>query len=377
METTARMTRQSIIDTCIHHRWPSFRELWEYLGPSWRSYVGSAQSERLFPVFAYPNPAGDDLASAGGPDGRSAGSDPAQLEAQVLEPNNVKRALLVHGVEAMMAPVISSPFLGRELARAINDWSIDRWLETDERLYGAVLVATQTPVDAAAEIRRVGTHPKMAGVVVMSLGTGKLLGHPLNDPIFEAAEELGLPVIVHRGGDAIPDTPAAPAGGQPLSFAEYTAVAPLAVINQVFNLITMGTLTRYAGTKIFIEGAGVAWMAGLVRRMDLTWKAMRKEVPWVTEPPSSYFQRHFRVGTYGLERHAGAHMVTRMAGIRPDFADLVCYGSGYPAWDTVSPQTVAETFPHDWHDRVFRENAQQWFGWHQPAPTPDTAATTS
>jgi uncharacterized protein len=377
METTDQVTRQPIIDTCIHHRWPSFGELWEYLGPSWRSYVGSGQSERLFPLFGYPNPSGDDLPTAGGRDGGVAGTDPTQLETQVLGPNNVERALLVHGVEAMMAPVISSPFLGRELVRAINDWSIDRWLETDERLYGAVLVATQTPIDAAAEIRRVGTHKKMAAVIVMSLGTGRLLGHPLNDPIFEAAEELGLPVIVHRGGDAIPDTPAAPAGGQPLSFAEYATVAPLAVINQVFNLITMGTLTRYEGTRIFIEGAGVSWMAGLVRRMDLTWKAMRKEVPWVTEPPSSYFDRHFRVGTYGLERHAGGEMAARIAALRPDFADLVCYGSGYPAWDTVSPQAAAATFPSSWQDRVLRENAEQWFRWTRArAETAMTATTT-
>jgi predicted TIM-barrel fold metal-dependent hydrolase len=377
MATATDEAPRPIIDTCIHHRWPSFGELWEYLGPSWRNYVGPGQNERLFPLFAYPNPAGDHLASAASADGRAAGSDPAQLEAQVLGPNRVERALLVHGLDAMMAPVISSPFLGRELARAINDWSIDRWLESDDRLYGAVLVATQTPLDAAAEIRRVGAHPKMAAVVVMSLGTGKLLGHPLNDPIFEAAEEVGLPVIVHRGGDAIPDTPAAPAGGQPLTFAEYATVAPLAVINQVFNLITMGTLSRYAGTKIFIEGAGVSWMAGLVRRMDLTWKAMRKEVPWVTEPPSRYFERHFRVGTYGLERHAGAEMVARIAELRPDFADLVCYGSGYPAWDTVSPQAVAATLPPDWQDRVLRENAERWFRWASGRADPAMTATTT
>jgi predicted TIM-barrel fold metal-dependent hydrolase len=154
-------------------------------------------------------------------------------------------------------------------------------------------------------------------------------------------------------------------------------VAPLAVINQVFHLITMGTLTRYPGTKIFIEGAGVSWMAGLVRRMDLTWKAMRKEVPWVTEPPSSYFERHFRVGTYGLERHAGGEMAARIAGLRPDFADLVCYGSGYPAWDTVFPQAAAAMFPPNWRDRVLRDNAEQWFRW-TPARTEPvmTAATT-
>jgi predicted TIM-barrel fold metal-dependent hydrolase len=374
METTDQLVPRPIIDTCIHHRWPSFGELWEYLAPSWRSYVGSRQSERLFPLNGYPNPAGDDLVSATGPDGRPAGSDPAQLDAQVLGPSGVDRALLVHGVDALMAPAISSPYLGRELARAINNWSIDRWLGTDARLYGAVLVATQTPLDAAAEIRRVGSHPKMAAVVVMSLGTGKLLGHPLNDPIFEAAEELGLPVIVHRGGDAIPDTAVSPAGGQPLTFAEYQTVAPLSVINHVFNLITMGTLTRYPGTKVFIEGAGVSWMAGLVRRMDLTWKAMRKEVPWVTETPSTYFERHFRVGTYGLERHGGARVVARMAELRPDFADLICYGSGYPVWDTVSPETVAATFPPDWQDRVLHDNAEHWFRW---TPSPVASAMTS
>jgi uncharacterized protein len=375
MPTTADPNCRPIIDTCVHHRWPSFAELWEYLPPAWRGYVGTGQSERLFPLFAYPNPLGDDLAEAAPGDGRPAGSDLETLLEQILEPAAVERALLVYGMEAMTAPAISSPYLGREIVRAINDWSIDRWLERDERLFGAVLVATQTPVDAAAEIRRVGPHPKMAAVVVTSLGTGKLLGHPLNEPIFEAAEELQLPVIIHRGGDAIPDTAAAPAGGQPLTFAEYVTVAPLAVINHVFNLITMGTLSRYPGVRVFIEGAGVAWMAGTIRRMDLTWKAMRKEVPWVTEPPSEYFRRQIRVGTYGLERLAGADIVRKMAETRTEFADLLCYGSGYPAWDTVTTQAVRETFPADWHDRVLHDNAAEWFAWPQRHPTMAPAAS--
>jgi uncharacterized protein len=366
MSSTAPLTATGHIDTCVHHRWPSYAEVREYFEPGWRSYVGKGQSERLFPLVGYPNPSGDDLHSAVAADGTPAGASYESLVEQHLNPHGLARALLIPGIEALMAPAVSNPYLARELIRAINDWSIDRWLSRDERLYGTVLVPTQTPADAAAEIRRIGAHPKIAGVSLMAPGTGTLFGHPVNAPIFEAAVELGLPVIIHRGGDAIPDLPSAPAGGPPLTFAEYATVAPLAVINQVFNLITMGTLPKHPDLRVVIHGAGIAWIPGTLRRLELTWRAMRKELPWVSESPRDYVQRQVRVSTFGLERDHGAEMVAQIAAAEPELADIILYGSGYPNWDTVSPDDVQRVFPDEWHERLLRRNAEAWLRWPVP-----------
>jgi predicted TIM-barrel fold metal-dependent hydrolase len=354
-----------IIDTCVHHEWGSYAELLEYFDPDWRRYVGTpgtlpggAGGRDFFPKFRYPNPAGDHLADG-------AATSPESLADRHLGPGGVERALLVHDTLAMLTPATPNPFLAAAAVRAINDWTIGRWLSHDD-LYGTVLVPTQTPVDAAAEIRRVGSHPRMAAILLAASGTGKLLGHPLHDPIFEAAAELDLPVILHRGGDAVPDLATGVAGGPPSTFAEYSTLAPLAPMSHLFNLISNGVLGKYPNLRLYVAGAGVSWVPGLIRRMELAWKALRREVPWVQESPRETFRRQVRVSTYGIERDAGADVVRRIAETYPDFEQLLCYGSGYPAWDTALADDVTRLFPAEWHDRLLFENAAEWFRWATP-----------
>lgn len=181
------------------------------------------------PNFRYPNPTGDDLQSAVPDGGGPAGSSLEMLQAQALDAHGVDRAILVHD-RAMFVPAHPNPIVATPLCSAINDWSIDRWLDADERLYGAMLVPTQMPEQAAAEIRRLGENPKMAGVLMAIGAAGKLMGHPIYDPIHRAAAEFGLPLIIHRGGDACADGIPGIAGGAPSTFAEYSTIAPVNVM---------------------------------------------------------------------------------------------------------------------------------------------------
>ena len=54
------------IDTCVYHRWARITEVYEYLDPDWRAYVGKpgslpggGGSKRIRPAFRYHNPPGD------------------------------------------------------------------------------------------------------------------------------------------------------------------------------------------------------------------------------------------------------------------------------------------------------------------------------
>ena len=113
------------------------------------------------------------------------------MNEQLLDPFRIERAVLQYGASGFIG-ALSNPYFATEIARAANDWSIDHWLSRDDsRLYGAVLVATQQPDEAAAEVRRVGAHPRMAEVLLASSGLGKPFGHPAYHAIYEAAVEMG------------------------------------------------------------------------------------------------------------------------------------------------------------------------------------------
>ena len=336
-----------MIDTSIHHRWAEERDVHPYLDPGWREYVGEAGSlplglgaRRLVPATRYPNPMGDDLPDAIADDGRSVGANVDSLDKALLGPTGVERGLLLFD-KGMFAASHPNPYFAAAVVRAINDWNIDQWLRGDERLYGAVLVPRQIPAEGAAEIRRIGPDLKIAGALLAVPSLGRLLGHPIYDPIFEAAAELHLPVILHSGFDALPDTPTGPAGGEPFTFAEYWTTAPLAVVTNVISLITNGVLVRHPDLRVFVVGAGIAWVGGTLMRLDQTWNALRRDVPWVREPPSAYFRRHIRISTYGIERSAA---LPRLIEATPGLDELLCYGSGFPSWDTLGPDEAAELF---------------------------------
>ena len=96
----------------------------------------------------------------------------------------------------------------------------------DPRLLGTILVPTQVPDAAAAEIRRVGANDRMAAVLLTVCGLARPFGHPCYAPIFEAAHELDLPVVIRTGTNQTIDAHVPAAGGVPSTFTESRALAP-------------------------------------------------------------------------------------------------------------------------------------------------------
>lgn len=369
----------AIIDTCIHHRWASDPELHPYLEENWQRYVGMPGSlvagkgmRRLSPSFRFSNPAGDDLASAFPPEGGPAGSKLELVQSQLLDPQGVERALLSFD-RGMYAAGLPNPYLASAIVRGINDWNADRWLARDDRLYGAALLPGHIPEDAAAEIRRLAENPKIAAALLPSNAIGQGAGHPIYHPIYEAAAETGLPVIFHRGLDALPDVAVAPAGGSPQSYAEYIAMSPSAVISQLVSLFTHGAFAKYPSLRVFFVGAGVSWIPGVIRRLELMMRALRREIPWVTERPTVYFERQIRVSTYGIEKGA-PEALDRLFSTHAYLEKLLCHGSGYPSWDTTSADELAGLLPAEWRRAVLHDNAAEWFRWGDASPAGTGAA---
>src|SRR5436190_7304504 len=83
------------------------------------------------------------------------------------------------------------------LARAYNRWLREEWLSREPSFYGALVAAPQDPADAAREIERHGSVPKVVAVYLPTSAVYPLWGHRTYDPIYAAAQEAGLPVMLH------------------------------------------------------------------------------------------------------------------------------------------------------------------------------------
>jgi uncharacterized protein len=334
----------------------------EYLPRAWQDYLTPSRDYTVpvIPSHTFGRISGSKLADAG----TVPGSDLALLQAQVLDPDGVERAILAYDTGALI-PVHPAQYMGRELVRATNDWCIDRWLDgRDERLYSLVVVPNQLPAESAEEIRRVGTHPRMVGVLLGANGTGLLAGHSHFFPIYEAAVELGLPVVIEAGGESnIYTLTHHTAGGPPVTYAEYRILADQSLTGHLGSLIAQGVFERYPDLKVLALGAGAEWLSGLITRFDFKFDSHGREIPWSPKRPSEYIRRSVRLSTYPVDADVEAEQLVKLLDTVEDVEDLLLYASGYPSWDTDHAADVRRVLPTEWHQKVFHDNAAGFFRW--------------
>jgi predicted TIM-barrel fold metal-dependent hydrolase len=367
-------TPAPIIDACAHHRWPSQLELMEYMSEGWREFIGRPGAfpgggvMAVIPVHKYQHPFGDTAPETWPEAGGPPGSDLETLTRQLLDADHIERVVLAHDA-AITAPTMPNPRLALEVARAANDWSADRWAGRDPRIFCLAMVPNQLPEEAAQEIRRIASNPGFVGVVMGGNGLGKPFGHPAYHPIYRAAAECDLPVVLHAGGDATPDVITHTAGGGlPGVYAEYEVLRAQPVMTHLVSLIAQGAFDRFTGLRLIVAGAGIAWVPSLFWRFDTNYKTFRREVPWLGRSPTEVLWERIRVATWPLEQAPGPERLVRHMRAFGPVEEILCYASGYPYREMNSVATVSAGFPAEWHARVFYENAAGFYRWPSRAP---------
>jgi predicted TIM-barrel fold metal-dependent hydrolase len=204
----------------------------------------------------------------------------------------------------------------------------------------------------------------MVGVLMGGNGGGKVFGHSYFHPIYEAALELDLPTVVHVGGDAAADaTTLTVAAGHPISFTEYSVLSATPLMTHLVSFLVQGVFEKFRGLRILIAGAGAGWLPALLWRLDTNWKGHRREVPWVRRLPSEYLRESVRLTTWPLDRPPDPRQLVATLQAFGDPADLLCYASGWPDWNTDRVEEVVRLLPEAWHDRIFHSNASAFFRW--------------
>lgn len=371
-----------VIDCDVHHEWPTPWHLVEYFSEGWREYVtgpGRLHNDNslvpMIPMQFCPNPTGLSRPETFPPGGGAPGSDYGLMKDQLLDPCRIERALLVFGLGEFVG-AMPNPYFAAEIARAANDWSIDNWLSIgDDRLYGAVLLATQLPDVAAAELRRIGQHPRIAEALLVSSGVGKPFGHPLYHPIYEAAVEMDLPIAIHVGGEAFPGIGISPiAGGMPNFYFESHPLGAQGMMTHLTSFISHGVFEKFPGLRLLlVETEGVAWVPWLLWALDERFRAVRREIPWVKKYPSEYFYEHVRLTTQPLDRSPEPEQLVEILKMFGG-EDMLLFSTDYPHWDADEADYVATRLPESWLPKIFRENAIKFFRWSDLPPAAKVGA---
>ena len=364
-----------VVDGMIFHDWKSPLTLTPYMPAGWRSWI-ERRTDIGGPLvtrsnWLYKRPPRDRVSGSHPSQSGPAISEYEHVKTQVLDRGRRARVVLGYD-DALLTTAYPKPYAASVMVRAANDWTIDQWLSRNKRLLGLILVSTSLPLEAAAEIRRAGKNNQMVGVTLGANSLGRPFGDPIYHPIYEAAAEFDLPIVIQVGSDAAADLSAPPvAGGLPSTYGEYEALGAQSHMSHSVSLIVESVFDVFPNLRVLLIGGGVTWVPGYLWRLDYWYKMAPWEAPWIHDLPSAYFRNHFFLGTYALESFADPKRLGQVLTALPGLESTLLYTSGIPNADAVEPASVAARLPEAWHDMVFRTTAERAFRW------PDRVATTA
>ena len=328
-------------DSHIHEP-PGYAE--SYADPSMRS----ALAERLA-TYKRP-PADDQIAKQADPDFRAKDAEEILLRKNSLAVGAVIREdrphaldLLGFGAQLVFTTTYLDPLrdfdtnaevdLAYAMARSHNRGIVD-FCSVDPRLLPVCYVPF-ADIDRAVEMTREAIELGAAAL--------KIASHPPKhhsqshigfDKVWAQAQEAGVPIVFHVGGEQVmnpvyknnglPPVPDFHGGDTNFTSVSYLAI-PYAPMQTLGTLIFDGVLDRFQQLRIGCIELGASWLPGLMRSMDSAAEAFRKNeerLQKLSLLPSEFVRRQVRVTPYP---HEPADWVVEHTG-----PEIPLFSSDYP-----------------------------------------------
>ncbi len=191
------------------------------------------------------------------------------------------------------------------LATAYNDWAYDFCKDSGNRIKYAAVIAPQVQ--------------------------GLDLGQPQFDPIYAAAQKLGVPVGFHATAQvAVGNT----------RFHKYIGVHmtshPFEQMLSIVSIISNGVLDRFPKLKVGFLEAGVGFLPYWMERFDEKYLLRKSEMEPLKLLPSEYIKDHRCYFTCEGEESALPLVIEQFGD------ECMMYASDYPHWDMEWPHSVSQ-----------------------------------
>lgn len=289
------------------------------------------------------------------------GWDP-QARLRDLDQEGIDAAVLFPSVALYFAE-LGDPGLEAALCRAYNNWLADYCRAAPERLIGVALLPLSAIDESIRELTRTAGSLDFRGVFFRPNPlAGRPIHHPAYEPVWDAAESLGIAITVHEGlSDTLPT----------LGRDRFENPAILHSISHPFEqmaacagLILTGVLDRHPGLRFAFLESGSGWLPYWLDRLDSHWETWRKLLPAIRAKPSEYFRRQCMISTDPGDTLTGA-VADRVGD------ECIVWSSDYPHPDAQFPGAVTKTLegmasmPASSQQKILASNAARLYGLEQ------------
>jgi predicted TIM-barrel fold metal-dependent hydrolase len=287
--------------------------------------------------------------------------DPAE-RLELLDAERIDAAVLYTTVGLLWEAELTDPELSQAYTRAYNRW-ICEFCSGSDRLVPTAHLSLSDPVAAAGEIERAVADGARGAYVAPFTHDGRPLGHPANNPVFAACQDLGVPLAIHPTFE--PQWTKGTRMGTWENVKQLRLLASVTasdgVRHQFTTLFDYGVFDAYPRLKIIVLESGGGWIGYLLDRIDAVYghTFIGQRVP-LKHKPSDYFRERVWISCDPDERTIP--MLAERFG-----ADRFLWASDFPHADH-TPEYIddlnelAGMFPDAERRKFLGDNARGLFG---------------
>ncbi len=246
------------------------------------------------------------LGAMGDPDLRGIQLDPARTylreapygsmdpgeRVKLLDAEGIDAAVLYTTIGLLWEAELDDAELSQAYTRAYNRW-ICEFCSGQERLIPTAHLSLSDPKAAARELERAVGDGARGAYVAPFTHDGRPLGHPSNDSVFAAAQDLDVPFAIH------PTFEPQWTKGTRMGTWEHvrelrlttSVVASDGVRHQFTTLFDYGVFDRFPRLDVIVLESGGGWIGYWLDRIDAVYghTAIGARVP-LQHKPSDYFR---------------------------------------------------------------------------------------
>jgi uncharacterized protein len=345
----------AVIDADVHAVVPALDVLFDYMEAQWVDFA----RERWLPGpdinNVYPPNAPTSVRSEWRTEsGVNPASELSLLQKHILDPWDVEHAILncYYGIEWVRHPDFAAG-----LARAVNNWLIEEWLDKDQRLRASLVLPARDPLEMIKEIERVGSHPGFVQVL-MPVRSERLYGQRVWHPVYEAMERHRLVFGLHWGGvsETSPPTPT----GWPSWFVEEYAGEQQVFMAQVMSLVAEGVFSAFPSLKVAVGEIGFAWVPSFWWRMETKRKGLRRDIPWVNQPVHELFRERIRFSVAPIDAGPSEELAKIIDWLGSE--DLLMFATDYPHTHDDDLAVLLDVLSESAREKLMAGNARELYG---------------
>ena len=217
-----------------------------------------------------------------------------------------------------------------EVMRIYNQWLADFCATYPERFAGLACIPNHDIDAAVKEIYRVAERGQVRGVEVANTLDMKPVFDPSWTPLWQALNDVKLPVHFHTIGGRPPDFQKMAPLQRRQAFAVFITGFQMQMSRIIMELIYGGVLEAYTDINIVIGESGIGWIPYLLEHMDLEWEDQFKDLT-LKMKPSEYWRGQCKA-TYQSDK-VGIKLLAELG------EDNIMWGSDFPHPDGIWPDS--------------------------------------